>query len=122
MQTLLRCLEQGVSELLSSLLVTLQKFGGTALATGHLVGAVLATQNLVRRLDEWVLALVGVGCMVESAGTLVIVHFVGGVDAGAGLRLLERIDCAGFVLLLVWPSAHALPYLAIDGVLVRLIN
>lgn len=114
-------MEQGGSELLSILLLTLQKVGGTALATGDLVDALLATQNLVGRLDEWVLALVGVGCMVESAGTLVIVHFVGGVDAGAGLRLLEHIDCAGFVLLLLWPSAHALPYLAIDGELVRLI-
>lgn len=122
LQILLRCLEQGASGLLSILLLTLQKFRGTALVTGDLVEALLATQNLVRRLDERVLALVGMRCMGESAGTLLIVHFVGWVGAGAGLRFLKHIDCAGFVLLLVRPSAHALPYLAIDGELVRLIN
>jgi hypothetical protein len=70
-------LEQGVSGLLAIWLLTLQKFRGTALVTGDLVEAVLSTQNLVRRLDERVLALLGVGCMVESAGTLVIFHLVG---------------------------------------------
>jgi hypothetical protein len=70
-------LEQGASGLLSILLLTLQKFRGTALVTGDLVEALLATQNLVRRLDERVLALVGMRCMGESAGTLLIVHFVG---------------------------------------------
>jgi hypothetical protein len=115
-------LEQGVSGLLSIVLLTLQKFRGSALVTGDLVEALLATQNLVRRLDERVLALLGMRCMGESAGALLVVHFVGGVGAGAGLRFLKHIDCAGFVLLLVGPSAHALPYLAIDGELVRLFN